>query len=60
MVEAEYEGQLYGEDLEEYVRKLREKAEAFFAQAGQDPMEIYRIEQFEPVKQAGDTHGKFY
>lgn len=33
---------------------------AFFAQAGQDPMEIYRIEQFEPIKQDPEFHGKFY
>ena len=45
MVEAEdeYAG-LYGEDLDEYIRKLKEKAQAFFDQAGKDPLEIYRIE----------------
>ena len=54
------DGMLYGDDLKDYVNKLREKAEAFFAQAGKDPLEIYRIEQFEPVRQAEETHGKFY
>ena len=51
MVEAEenYDG-LYGEDLDAYIRQLREKAMAFFAQAGKEPIEIYRIEKFEPIK----------
>ena len=62
MVEADDydDGQLYGEDLNEYIQQVRAKAEAFFAQAGQDPMEIYRIEQFDPVKQDKEFHGKFY
>lgn len=59
MVEAA-DNALYGEDLENYIRQMREKARAFFEQAGKDPMEIYRIEQFEPIKQAAETHGKFY
>ena len=63
MVEAnnDYDdGQLYGEDLANYIAEMRAKAEAFFAQAGKDPLEIYRIEKFEPVRQAPETHGKFY
>lgn len=62
MVEAEenYEGGLYGEDLDAYIKQLREKAFAFFAQAGKEPIEIYRIEKFEPVKQDKEFHGKFY
>jgi len=51
---------LYGEDLDDYINQLKAKAEAFFAQAGKDPMEIYRIEKFEPIKQAEEFHGKFY
>ena len=51
---------LYGEDLVDYINQLKAKAEAFFAQAGKDPMEIYRIEQFEPIKQPEEFHGKFY
>jgi len=45
MVEADdtYDG-LYGEDMDEYIREMRAKAEAFFAQAGKDPLEVYRIE----------------
>ena len=54
------DGQLYGEDLNAYIQQMRAKAEAFFAQAGKDPLEIYRIEQFEPIKQAQEHHGKFY
>ena len=61
MVEADYDDtMLYGEDMDAYIRELRAKAEAFFAQAGQDPMEVYRIEQFEPIKQDPEFHGKFY
>ena len=61
MVEANDEcAGLYGEDLEEYIRKLKEKAQAFFAQAGKEELEVYRIEQFEPVKQDAEFHGKFY
>ena len=39
---------------------LREKAEAFFAQAGTDELEVYRIEKFEPIKVDPQYHGKFY
>ena len=42
------------------MKKVAEKAEAFFQQAGKDPIEVYRIEKFEPVKQGAETHGKFY
>jgi hypothetical protein len=41
---------IYGEDMDEYIRALRAKAEVFFAQAGKDPLEVYRIEQFEPIR----------
>ena len=51
---------LYGDERDEHWKKLREKAEAFFAQAGQEPLEIYRIEQFDPIKQPKEHHGKFY
>lgn len=48
MVEAnDYDdGQLYGEDLANYIEAMRAKAQAFFEQAGKDPLEIYRIEKF--------------
>ena len=51
---------LYGEEAQEYINKLKAKAEQFLASCGKEPIEIYRIEKFEPVKQAADTHGKFY
>lgn len=63
MVEAgndEYDGALYGEDLANYIAQMRAKAEAFFASAGKLDLEIYRIEQFEPILQAKETYGKFY
>ena len=61
MVEADdQDGMLYGADLDDYINKLKAKAAAFFEQAGKDPMEIYRIEQFEPIKQDPEFHGKFY
>ena len=60
MVEAGDDNILYGEEIAEYAAKLREKSDAFFAQAGQKPLEVYRIEQFEPVIQAEEHHGKFY
>ena len=41
---------LYGDERDEHMRMLREKAEAFFAQAGTDELEVYRIEKFEPIK----------
>ncbi len=39
------------EELDIHIRELQAKAEAFFAQAGVDDIEIYRIEKFEPVRQ---------
>lgn len=51
---------LYSEQLSEYSAKLREKADAFFASAGKAPLEVYRIEKFEPVAQDPDHYGKFY
>ena len=48
------------EELEEYMTKMREKADAFFNRAGQDELEVYRIEKFEPVMQDSEHHGKFY
>jgi hypothetical protein len=46
MVESEA---LYGEQITEYMAKLREKSDAFFAAAGKKPIEVYRIEKFEPI-----------
>jgi hypothetical protein len=40
---------LYSEQITEYVAKLREKSDAFFAAAGKQPIEVYRIEKFEPI-----------
>jgi len=57
MVEA---GVIYSEELAEYCAKLKEKAEAFFATAGKAPLEVYRIEKFEPIMQDPEHHGKFY
>ena len=57
MVEANV---IYSEELSEYCAKLREKAQAFFASAGKSPLEVYRIEQFEPIAQPSDFYGKFY
>jgi len=48
------------EDVADYVKKLQEKSELFFKRAGQDPLEVYRIEKFEPVMQDTEHHGKFY
>lgn len=36
------------------------KADAFLASCGKDPLEIYRIEKFEPVPVAQKHWGKFY
>ena len=62
MVEAndDYGGTLYDEDALNYINQLKAKAAAFFEQAGQDELEVYRIEQFEPIKQDPEFHGKFY
>ena len=48
------------EELEVHIRELQAKAEAFFAQAGKDTIEVYRIEKFEPVRQDVQFLGKFY
>lgn len=51
---------LYGDERDAHIKEMREKAEAFFKQAGTDPCEVYRIEKFEPVKIDPEYHGKFY
>jgi hypothetical protein len=51
---------LYNEEISEYATKLRENSEAFFAQAGREDIEIYRIENFTPVAVDPEFHGKFY
>ena len=51
---------LYGDERDEYMKAMRAKADAFFAAAGKEPLEVYRIEKFEPVKQDPQYHGKFY
>ena len=51
---------LYGDERDEYIRACRAKADAFFAQAGTENLEVYRIEQFEPIRQPAEHHGKFY
>jgi len=38
------------EELDIHIRELQAKAEAFFAIAGQEQIEVYRIEKFEPVR----------
>jgi hypothetical protein len=48
------------EELDIQIKELQAKANAFFAQAGKEPIEIYRIEKFEPVRQDPQFHGKFY
>jgi len=48
------------EELDAYVKKMQEKADAFFKQAGTQPLEVYRIEKFEPVAIEKEYHGKFY
>jgi hypothetical protein len=48
------------EELDIHIKELQEKAEAFFAQAGQDTIEVYRIEKFEPVRQDPEFLGKFF
>jgi hypothetical protein len=48
------------EELDIKIKELQAKAEAFFAIAGKEPLEVYRIEKFEPVKQETQFHGKFY
>jgi hypothetical protein len=41
---------LYNEEIDAYVKKLRENAQEFLSSAGKGKIEIYRIEQFKPVK----------
>lgn len=60
MVQADNLDVLYDDDLQAYIEALRAKAEAFLNSCGKEDMEIYRIEQFEPVRQAKETEGKFY
>jgi hypothetical protein len=48
------------EELDIHIKELQEKANAFFAQAGIDGLEVYRIEKFEPVRQDPEFLGKFY
>jgi hypothetical protein len=48
------------EELDVRIKELQAKAEAFFAQAGKDQIEVYRIEKFEPVRQDPQFLGKFY
>jgi hypothetical protein len=51
---------LYNEEIDEYCRKLREKSDAFLASCGQHPLEVYRIEDFEPIAVPEKHWGKFY
>jgi hypothetical protein len=51
---------LYNEEIDEYCKKLKEKSDAFLASCGQHPLEVYRIEKFEPVPVAEKHWGKFY
>ena len=39
------------EELDVRIKELQAKAKAFFAQAGKEQIEVYRIEKFEPVRQ---------
>jgi hypothetical protein len=38
------------EELDIHIKELQAKADAFFAQAGKETLEVYRIEKFEPVR----------
>lgn len=51
---------LYNEEIDAYVKKLSEKAEAFLASCGHNPLEVYRIENFEPIPVSEKHWGKFY
>jgi len=51
---------MYSEEVKANMDKLRANAEAFFAQAGQKHIEVYRIENFTPVEIPEDHHGSFY
>lgn len=48
------------EELDAQIKELQAKAEAFFAEAGKEQIEVYRIEKFEPVRQDPKFLGKFY
>ncbi len=48
------------EELDIHIKELQAKAGAFLASAGHDPLEVYRIEKFEPIRQEEQYHGKFY
>ena len=48
------------EELDIHIKELQAKAEAFFAIAGKEAIEVYRIEKFEPVRQDPQFLGKFY
>lgn len=41
---------LYGDEITKYMDQLRANSAAFFAQAGQKPVGVYRIENFTPVE----------
>jgi gelsolin len=51
---------LYNEEIDEYCKKLREKSDAFLANCGKHPLEVFRIENFEPVPVDEKHRGKFY
>ena len=61
MVEAIH-GHVYleREELDQEIKRLQEKANQFFAVAGKEGIEVYRIEKFEPVRQDEKFLGKFY
>ncbi|CAI2386415.1 unnamed protein product [Moneuplotes crassus] len=42
------------------MEELIEKAQEFFNQIAQKPLEVYRIEQFEPKHVPEETYGQFY
>ena len=48
------------DELSDYAAQMRAKADAFFARAGKDQIEVYRIEKFEPVMMDKEYHGKFF
>jgi hypothetical protein len=48
------------EELAAEMAKLAANAEAFLSQCGTDPLEIFRVEQFNPVKQPKESFGQFY
>ena len=56
----ESHGFLEREELDIQIKELQAKADAFFAVAGKEDIEVYRIEKFEPVRQDPEFLGKFY